>query len=103
MIILAAARWPHWLGWLDHDFVLKIKYEDLRLRPAKTVQEIFQFAQSVGILDQKSLIAGAQPAPGNPTFRRGTPGDWKTDFEPHHKEMATELLEDVIEKLGYEV
>jgi hypothetical protein len=101
LIIFAAARWPHWLGWLDCDFVLKIKYEDLRLRKTETVQKIFEFAQPAGIPDQRALAKGTEPKPQNPTFRKGTPGDWKITFKLHHMELAEKLLMDTMERLGY--
>jgi hypothetical protein len=102
LIILASARWPRWLGWLDHDFVLKIKYEDLRLKTHETTLEIFQWAQPMGIPDARTLAEGAKPQDGNPTFRRGIPGDWKRTFELHHAKLAKELLSDIVERMGYE-
>jgi hypothetical protein len=101
LIILAAARWPRWLGWLDHDFTLKVKYEDLRLNTYETAKEIFQWVRSVGVLDPRALAEGTKPKPENPTFRRGVPGEWKEKFSIEHAKLSMELLGDVIERLGY--
>jgi hypothetical protein len=101
LIYLAAVRWPHWLGWLDHDFVLKIKYEDLRLRTLETTQKIYHFAKETGIPDARTMARGAEPKEGNPTFRKGTPGDWRTTFEFHHMVLAKELLSETMDTLGY--
>jgi len=101
LIILAAARWPRWLGWLEHDFVMKVKYEDLRLNTVETAKKIFAWAQPVGILDARALAKGAEPKPQNPTFRRGVPGEWKTKFKLHHMDLAKELLSETMERMGY--
>jgi len=101
LIIFAAARWPRWLGWMDHDFVKVVKYEDLRLRTHETCQEIFKFAQGVGIIDARALAKGTMPKPENPTFRKGQPGEWAEKFKPHHTKLAKELLSDIIERMGY--
>ncbi|MHA2403289.1 MAG: sulfotransferase domain-containing protein [Candidatus Kariarchaeaceae archaeon] len=102
LIIFASCRWPRWLGWLDHDFVKKIKYEDLRLRTDETAKEIFEWTKMVGVLDARALAKGAKPKPQNPTFRRGVPGEWKSKFELHHAKLAKEKLGDIVERLGYE-
>jgi hypothetical protein len=47
------------------------------------------------------LAEGAKPKEGNPTFRKGTPGDWKITFELHHMELAKELLSETMDTLGY--
>jgi hypothetical protein len=101
LIILAAARWPRWLGWLDHDFVLPIKYEDLRLSPKPTVEKIIGFLNGFECTGVASMVQDAQPKPRNPTFRRGVPGEWHETFEHHHIELAEELLGDIIERMGY--
>jgi len=101
LIVFSAARWPKWLGWLDHDFVMKLKYEDLRLRPDETAKRIFDWAQPTGIPLAKDLVKKSRPTSGNPTFRRGIPGEWKEKFEPRHVELARELLSDIIEEMGY--
>jgi len=101
LIVLAAARWPRWLGWMDHDFVKVIKYEDLRLNTWKTAEEISIWTQGVGVPDTNTLAKGAEPKPQNPTFRKGKVGEWKRTFKLHHAKLAKELLEEIIIKMGY--
>ena len=103
LIILANARWPRWLGWLDHDFVMPVKYEDLRLETRETVQRIIDFLVGEGCPPIDVMVNRAAPQPGNPTFRRGVPGEWKTAFNSHHVKLSEELLKDIIETLGYTV
>ena len=102
LIIIAAARWPRWLGWLDHDFVMPVKYEDLRLHTRETVEKMVEWLGGRECNAIDDMVANAAPYPGNPTFRRGVPGEWAEKFEPHHTKLAEELLRDIIEKLGYE-
>ena len=101
LIVFAAARWPRWLGWLDHDFVKPVKYEDLRLRTRETVEELIKWLNGVGCSGVDTMVKEAIPKPGNPTFRKGEPGEWKTVFTPHHIELADKLLSGTIKRLGY--
>jgi len=89
LIVLAAARWPRWLGWMDHDFVKVIKYEDIRLSTYETAKEIFRWIQPIGIHDARTLAARARPRPQNPTFRRGVPGEYKETFTIKHRERIS--------------
>jgi len=101
LIVLAAARWPRWLGWMGHDFVKTVKYEDLRLHTKETLEDICvwldgHFCDPIG-----EMVKNAVPKPKNPTFRKGNVGDWKRTFRPHHVKLAQELLEDVLIQMGY--
>jgi hypothetical protein len=103
LIIFAAARWPRWIGWLDHDFVLPVKYEDLRLRTRKTVEDIVEWLEGKECDNVDLIVSRAKPVPDNPTFRKGQPGEWLVKFEPHHVKLAEELLGDIIKRLGYKL
>lgn len=102
LIELAAARWPHWLGWLDHDWVMEVKYEDLRLDSEATVRKIIEFVYPYRF-DFNSTLQGLNPRPKNPTFRKGIPGEWRETFTAEHKERASNMLGEIITRLGYEV
>ncbi|MHA2246894.1 MAG: sulfotransferase domain-containing protein [Candidatus Hodarchaeales archaeon] len=102
LIKIEAGRWPHWLGWLQHDFVMKVKYEDLRLRGVETLRKISEFIYPHP-LNFESASARLTPRHHNPTFRAGRVGDWKKDFTDKHKKLAEKLLGDIIIQLGYEV
>lgn len=101
LIILAGARWPHWLGWLEHDFVKQVKYENLRLRPKETIEELIDWLDGFGCSTVDTMMRNALPGPKSPTFRKGAPGEWAEKFKPHHTKLAKELLTDVMNKLGY--
>jgi len=102
LIEIEAGRWPHWLGWLQHDFVMKVKYEDLRLHGVETLKKIAEFIAPYP-LDYEAASGNLMPRQRNPTFRAGRVGDWKTEFSDKHKKLAERLLGDTISKLGYEV
>jgi len=101
LIVLAAARWPRWLGWMEHDFVKVVKYEDLRLRTKETLEDICDWMDGHFCDPIGEMMSNAIPKPKNPTFRKGNVGDWKRTFRPHHVKLAQELLEDVLLQMGY--
>lgn len=102
LIIYSAARWPRWIGWLDQDFVLLVKYEDLRLNPKETLQRIIDWSDPFEFSSIEEMMEKLRPRKTNPTFRKGHVGEWKTTFSEEHKRLAKELLGDIVEKLGYE-
>lgn len=101
LIEVAAGRWLSWLGWLDHDFVMKVKYEDLRLRKATTIKKIKEFCPHSS--SASKMAKDSMPGSTNPTFRKGKVGEWKRYFEPHHKELVEHLMGEIFEKLEYEL
>jgi len=102
LIVLASARWPRWLGWMEHDFVKTVKYEDLRLNPRDTIIDICIWLDGKFCRDLDLMVRGALPKPRNPTFRKGKVGEWKKYFKLHHLELVEELLWDILIKMGYE-
>ena len=101
-LINFAVRWEKWLGWLDHDFVKKVKYEDLRTNGYETCVEIAEWLKPY-IIDPVYVSDNLKPRKRNPTFRKGAIGDWKEEFSSEHKKQAEKVLGHIIEKLGYEV
>lgn len=102
LIKIESQRWPKWLGWLDHEWTMMVKYEDLRTSPSPTVKKIAKFLLPYEIKVEK-VIGLLPPSHGNSTFRAGRVGDWVNDFQPHHKKLAEKLLGETIVKLGYEI
>src|SRR3990167_6759854 len=102
LIEIESYRWPKWLGWLAHNFVMKVKYEDLRLGGINTLNNILDFTLPYSF-NVYSVNDGLSPNHSNPTFRAGRIGDWKEEFNEHHKRLAERLLGDAISKLGYEI
>lgn len=101
LIEMASYRWPHWLGWAGHDFVIPVHYEELRLRPWPTVQAIFEQIQPVSIPGPVWMLKNLHPHPTNPTFRKGLVGEWKRYFKPRHIAKAKRLMGDFMEEMGY--
>jgi hypothetical protein len=110
LIEVAHYRWKNWYGWLDHDFVMPVKYEELRLKQDATINAIRQFLmddEGVSLIhrlpDFQSMKVRSVPKLGNPTFRKGTVGDWKIYFQSHHIELGKKFLNPVMETLGYDI
>jgi len=103
LIECSAARWPQWLGWLNHDFTSTVKYEDLRLYPKPTMQKVKDQLLPYPTGDIDVMTMKLHPRPTNPTFRRGAVGEWMVRFKPHHKKLAEKLLGDIIERMGYKI
>ena len=101
-LINFAVRWEKWIGWLDHDFVYKVKYEDLRMNGVNTCIKIAEWLNPVQI-DPYHVADNLKPRKRNPTFRKGGIGDWYHEFSDEHKKKASEILGHIIEKLGYEI
>jgi len=108
MIKVDAVRWRNWIGWLDHPFMLRLQFEELRLRPLETTKWLK--GQLIGCsIPQppetmvKRTQQGRLPGSKSPSFRKGEVGEWRRYFRDRHKELAAELMGDIIEKLGYQI
>jgi hypothetical protein len=101
LIEFASCRWLNWLGWMKHDFVYTVKYEDLRLNGIETLEKIKEFLAPEITINTAWNFEHLKPRHGNPTFRRGVPGEWKDVFTDEHKKQAAEQLGATIRKLGY--
>ncbi len=102
LIKAASIRWPNWFGWLYHEFVYVLRYEELRLRTVATVKRLREDLPNCPFPPESEMIANAQKTEWSTTFRKGLVGEWKTYFEPHHIELAKELLTPIMDVLGYE-
>jgi hypothetical protein len=102
-----AARFAPYLGWLEHEDVLAIHFEDLINERASALSRIMDHllaraplhATRELILD--SLESAINPR-RSPTFRSGKTGEWKKHFKEDHKEIFKEIAGDLLVKLGYE-
>jgi len=108
MIMIAAAKWKNWIGWLDHDFVTRLQFEELRLRPLETANWLTEQLKPVVLPKSppqmvEAAAAGRKPGSLTPSFRKGKVGEWKSLFKAHHKKLAYELMGEIIERLGYEI
>jgi len=104
LIEIDAARWKHWLGWLNPEFenVMVVKYRELRNDGEATIKKIADFIAPHPLHISRALRK-MRPDMTVPRVRRCITGEHKELFEPHHMELANELMGDTIEKLGYEL
>jgi hypothetical protein len=102
-----AARFTPYLGWLDHDEVLAIHFEDLIHDRALALTRIMDHLltraplPSTRQLIMDSLESSINPT-RSPTFRSGKTGEWKKHFTEEHKKIFKDVAGDLLVKLGYE-
>lgn len=102
-----AERFAPYLGWLDHDEVLSIHFEDLINDRASALTRVMDHALArtsiqaprQSILD--SLESSINPK-RSPTFRSGKTGEWKKHFTDEHKHIFKRVAGDLLIRLGYE-
>jgi phage gpG-like protein len=102
-----AARFAPYLGWLDHDEVLAIHFEDLINDRAATLTRIMDhFLAHAPLQAPRQLILASLESSINPsrspTFRSGKTGEWKKHFTAEHKKIFKDVAGDLLVKLGYE-
>jgi hypothetical protein len=102
-----AARFAPYLGWLDHDEVLSIHFEDLindRLAALNRITD--HFLARVPLQTHRELILdsleGSINPKRSPTFRSGKTGEWRKYFTEEHKRIFKAVAGDLLVKLGYE-
>lgn len=102
-----ADRFASYLGWLDHDEVLSIHFEDLIHDRAAALHRVLDhFLGHVPLRMQRQRILGFLEASidprRSPTFRSGKTGEWRKYFTEPHKEMFKDIAGDLLVRLGYE-
>lgn len=100
-------RFAPYLGWLDHDEVLTIHFEDLIHARAATLTCIMEhLLVRVPLQTNRQLILNSLETSINPTksptFRSGKTGEWKKYFTDEHKKIFKDVAGDLLIKLGYE-
>ena len=108
MIKIDAVKWRNWIGWLDHNFVIRLQFEELRLKPLETAMRLTeQLRPAVPPKSPAQMVqaseSGRKPGSTTPSFRKGNVGEWKSYFRDRHKKLAKELMGDIIERLGYDL
>jgi len=102
-----ADRFAPYLGWLDHDEVLSIHFEDLiNDRTSALTRIMDHFLARAPLHAPRQLILNSLEAsinPGqSPTFRSGKTGEWKKHFTDEHKKIFKDVAGDLLVRLGYE-
>jgi hypothetical protein len=102
-----ADRFAPYLGWLDHDEVLSLHFEDLIHERLATLNRILDhFLARVPLQAPRQEILDALEGSINPkrspTFRSGKTGEWRKYFTEQHKQMFNSVAGDLLVRLGYE-
>jgi len=110
-------RWEEYAGWLDVDWVLPIKFEDMRERPEEVAEEIFFYLieRTCEIRNEsyraskkaedlyKRMADATRKRDQSPTFRKGVVGGWKDEFTYEAGKLFVEHGgHEWLVKLGYE-
>ena len=102
-----AERFAPYLGWLDHDEVLSIHFEELiddRLVSLNRVIDHF-LARAPLQADRQTMLdslEGSINPKRSPTFRSGKTGEWRKYFTEADKKRFKDVAGDLLVKLGYE-
>ena len=101
-------RFEPYIGWLELEQVLSIRFEDFIQHRESTLEKILDHALNRGfqILAPKQkavdiLVSFIQPEK-SPTFRTGTVGRWRDVFSPEMKTIFKDVAGDLLIRLGYE-
>ena len=102
-----AARFAPYLGWLEHDEVLAIHFEDLIHDRASALTRIMDHLLARAPLPstRQRILDALESSinPGrSPTFRSGKTGEWKKYFKEEHKKIFKDVAGNLLLKLGYE-
>ena len=112
------ARWELYERWLDIDWVLSLSFEEARLDPHGTAEQVIDYTvermgsilTKVPTIDAKTkrqmvsaMVDSSRQTRKSLTFRKGAVGDWKDHFKEEH--VAAFKLSDrtnALVRLGYE-
>jgi len=83
-------------GWLDVEWVHKLKWEDFISNPDAQTRRLSEIAG--GNANQMKNMIGHR---GSNTLRKGSVGDWKEHFNDEHLKLFWEYYGDVMERFGY--
>jgi hypothetical protein len=114
-------RWELYAPWLEEEWVMKVRFEDLLHEPlpwAKKIVEHFldrtEFVLNIPRAGRQiegeqlediamEMVATSLRTAISPTFRKGITGEWKTHFNDRHKFLFKETdVNNWLVELGYE-
>ena len=101
------SRFEPFLGWLEHQEVLCLRYEDFITYRDATLEQVLQHAVQRGFRlavcrkDALQVLSNSIDPARSPTFRSGKVGSWRSSFTPEHQELFTEIVGNLLAKLGY--
>ncbi|MGB9640879.1 MAG: sulfotransferase domain-containing protein, partial [Anaerolineales bacterium] len=101
-------RFAPFLGWLEAEQVLTLRYEDLMQERAEQIGRILIHAVERGLPLNCSIAEAVHKIEEridprrSPTFRKGKIGGWRESFNNEHKKLFKEVSGDLLVRLGYE-
>lgn len=101
-------RYEGYLGWLDQDGVLSLRFEDLIQDREVTLGSLLDYLEKCGFTPAaprqvaiETLSRAIAPRKSG-TFRKGVPGNWKEHFTEANKAIFKGKTGDLLITLGYE-
>lgn len=101
-------RYEGYLGWLDQDGVLSLRFEDLIQDREATLGLLLDYLEKRGFTPTaprqtaiETLSSAIAPRKSG-TFRKGVPGNWKEHFTEANKAIFKGKTGDLLITLGYE-
>lgn len=101
-------RYEGYLGWLDQDGVLSLRFEDLIQERETTLGRLLDYLDGRGFTPAvprqtaiETLSKAIAPKRSG-TFRKGVPGNWKEHFTEANKALFKGKTGDLLISLGYE-
>ncbi|MFZ5809301.1 MAG: sulfotransferase domain-containing protein [Chloroflexota bacterium] len=101
-------RFAPFLGWLQAQAVLTLRYEDLMQDRQAQLQSILEHAVRRGLPIKCSIAEAVEKIETcinpqrSPTFRKGKIGGWRESFTAEHIRLFKEISGDILIRLGYE-
>lgn len=113
-------RWELYAPWLEEDWVMPIRFEDLRQDPEKVAQEVIPYVikRTIDHTEEEGIkpvvfkqnydaaiskaVELLQTTKHSTTFRKGQVGSWKMEFTPEIEAIFNERGWEWLVKLGYE-
>ena len=101
-------RYDGYLGWLDQDQVLCIRFEDLIEEREKTFALLLDYLVQRGLRletprpDAIAILNRAIVPRKSGTFRKGKTGSWREHFTENNKDVFKENSGDLLMRMGYE-
>ncbi len=103
-----AAKYQHYLGWLQQSAVCSLRFEDLVLEGPAALGRMLDHLGQHGFTPQVSrpqaidVLSAAVKPRASGTFRRGQPGEWRQHFTEANKRTFKKATGDLLQRLGYE-
>jgi hypothetical protein len=102
------SSYESYLAWLQQPAVLAMAYEDLMLNREAALPRMLAHLERGGVefrVDQAqalTILQAAMSPDRSPTYRAGSPGNWRSFFSEANKRAFKDVAGDLLTRLGYE-